>query len=123
MIIIVKLVSLRIKERIMFFFLIIVGDPVSTLFPYTTLFRSWSRVSGYRPAYLDHLLYHTHQFKIGRSEEHTSELQSRFERVCRLLLDKKNNTNGCVVVLFMGCEARRLVDVVNSIHYADGTGK
>src|SRR2546429_5690314 len=83
---------------VFFFFLMIRRPPRSTLFPYTTLFRSssttpstpsptcpaappaispkrWAR-SASRPADL-------------RSEEHTSELQSRLHLVCRLLLEKK----------------------------------
>src|SRR5437868_9578600 len=67
-----------------FFFLMIRRPPRSTLFPYTTLFRSPRD----RPD----------QFAVAprcraprprRSEEHTSELQSRFDLVCRLLLEKK----------------------------------
>src|SRR2546429_4353662 len=65
--------------------------PRSTLFPYTTLFRShfvWG-----------HRCRSGHQSSFGayvgqrhdRSEEHTSELQSRLHLVCRLLLEKKNN--------------------------------
>src|SRR5699024_11581968 len=68
--------------------------PRSTLFPYTTLFRSrflyFLRVIVRRflqRQYLD-LLVIRQQFL--RSEEHTSELQSRFDLVCRLLLEKKN---------------------------------
>src|SRR3712207_8696472 len=92
---------------VLFFFLMIRRPPRSTLFPYTTLFRSrdlrrsgglvlsvenrwddrsiprvpsvWS--SPDRPAYPHHAL--------ARSEEHTSELQSRQYLVCRLLLEKK----------------------------------
>src|SRR5437899_7179731 len=79
------------------FFLLIRQTPTSTLFPYTTLFRSspivaipttasvcrrtaegWSRRSPDR----------------GRSEEHTSELQSLRHLVCRLLLEKKNAVIG-----------------------------
>src|ERR1022692_3538661 len=66
-----------------FFFLMIRRPPRSTLFPYTTLFRSWwagprsvRYVSVARPA-------------TCRSEEHTSELQSPCNLVCRLLLEKK----------------------------------
>src|SRR6266704_4024905 len=71
-----------------FFFLMIRRPPRSTLFPYTTLFRSPTssgntslpsctpRTPGPR-----------------RSEEHTSELQSRFDIVCRLLLEKKKKTH------------------------------
>src|SRR6266513_5405799 len=66
-----------------FFFLMIRRPPRSTLFPYTTLFRSprrrcrtdWCSRAARRGS--------------GRSEEHTSELQSRFDLVCRLLLEKK----------------------------------
>src|SRR5205809_5523081 len=67
-----------------FFFLMIRRPPRSTLFPYTTLFRSscfksWkTRVVLPMPG-----------FAIRRSEEHTSELQSRLHLVCRLLLEKK----------------------------------
>src|SRR5258707_3775666 len=76
-----------------FFFLMIRRPPRSTLFPYTTLFRSG--VAGY------HLLgcpvqpvgqqYRSSQTmsQQARSEEHTSELQSRQYLVCRLLLEKK----------------------------------
>src|SRR2546427_8707501 len=78
-----------------FFFLMIRRPPRSTLFPYTTLFRSISsrtmrstlrstrRPSGdqvYRP---------DASLRIMRSEEHTSELQSQSNLVCRLLLEKK----------------------------------
>src|SRR5437867_9672077 len=60
--------------------------PRSTLFPYTTLFRS-SRCSrlGPRGERSDE---HRHRL-IERSEEHTSELQSPYDLVCRLLLEKK----------------------------------
>src|SRR2546422_7321493 len=69
--------------------------PRSTLFPYTTLFRSW-RGGGRR----DVLVYSlgeergvrgrtTRLARPARSEEHTSELQSRLHLVCRLLLEKK----------------------------------
>src|SRR5690349_23699580 len=69
--------------------------PRSTLFPYTTLFRSVGRVGGLLRHRVDGgelgalghdpLLHH-------RSEEHTSELQSRRDLVCRLLLEKKKKT-------------------------------
>src|SRR6476661_10116090 len=71
-----------------FFFLMIRRPPRSTLFPYTTLFRSpaaacsptaSSRQRCTRPAW--------------RSEEHTSELQSHLNLVCRLLLEKKKKKN------------------------------
>src|SRR6266513_5665321 len=67
-----------------FFFLMIRRPPRSTLFPYTTLFRS-IRAGEIRrlapPPGRD--------TRADRSEEHTSELQSRFDLVCRLLLEKK----------------------------------
>src|SRR2546430_11925870 len=84
-------------RSVCFFFLMIRRPPRSTLFPYTTLFRSvrssQPRRSRERPdaplvvARPDqgiHPLVHT------RSEEHTSELQSQSNLVCRLLLEKKN---------------------------------
>src|ERR1039457_7434961 len=78
-----------------FFFLMIRRPPRSTLFPYTTLFRSRThgrhRVVGVLdPQCLD---------DVPRSEEHTSELQSPCNLVCRLLLEKKKKkytkTLGC----------------------------
>src|SRR6478736_7335944 len=67
----------------LFFFLMIRRPPRSTLFPYTTLFRS-ARV----PVRWE---VHTRSSgsQCGRSEEHTSELQSQSNLVCRLLLEKK----------------------------------
>src|SRR6266704_5793892 len=69
-----------------FFFLMIRRPPRSTLFPYTTLFRS-----GLALAPVSSLTRHPPATSWARSEEHTSELQSRFDLVCRLLLEKKNN--------------------------------
>src|SRR5437868_11929950 len=96
--------------------------PSSTLFPYTTLFRSqaWSQAcpehtSGrgprVRPGIADarHRAcvlqgrgrenlrggIHGERARALRSEEHTSELQSRFDLVCRLLLEKKNQAKPC----------------------------
>src|SRR4029434_11340416 len=65
-----------------FFFLMIRRPPRSTLFPYTTLFRSHT----YRDTHTHTHIHHTH---THRSEEHTSELQSHLNLVCRLLLEKK----------------------------------
>src|SRR5438034_10203684 len=71
-----------------FFFLIIRRPPRSTLFPYTTLFRSdLSKVSDGTPTPGD-LAAHRPIDRM-RSEEHTSELQSHSDLVCRLLLEKK----------------------------------
>src|SRR5687767_15586696 len=73
-----------------FFFLMIRRPPRSTLFPYTTLFRSscatTARTPGPGPPPRP-------SERGGRSEEHTSELQSLAYLVCRLLLEKKKNTN------------------------------
>src|SRR5437868_9812498 len=66
--------------------------PRSTLFPYTTLFRSRGRGRGYRARRLSARAEGLCGLSRRRSEEHTSELQSRFELVCRLLLEKKKNT-------------------------------
>src|SRR5204863_2001319 len=65
--------------------------PRSTLFPYTTLFRSASASTcGMRSA--NGLRAHAARTR-SRSEEHTSEFQSRRDLVCRLLLEKKNANN------------------------------
>ena len=82
------------------FFLMIRRPPRSTLFPYTTLFRSVGSIR--RPdcnglsdsidRCRDILMPGTVQRPFGRSEEHTSELQSRPHLVCRLLLEKKKKT-------------------------------
>src|SRR2546428_13907088 len=94
-----------------FFFLMIRRPPRSTLFPYTTLFRSL-RV---RLSFADVIALHlpvreisvrlirkkeershiVHWNSNGRSEEHTSELQSRSDLVCRLLLEKKKHRSRC----------------------------
>src|SRR5258708_35591635 len=70
-----------------FFFLMIRRPPRSTLFPYTTLFRSVPG-PGPRHAVAARARSHLRQPQ-GRSEEHTSELQSPDHLVCRLLLEKK----------------------------------
>src|SRR3712207_8931712 len=94
--------------------------PRSTLFPYTTLFRSWparlgpvpQRLLSGVPAHVDGRMLQITERAGGRvinpdrmwhyterSEEHTSELQSRQYLVCRLLLEKKNKTNTRIKVL------------------------
>src|SRR2546422_2833294 len=86
--------------------------PRSTLFPYTTLFRS--RDCAGREGAVGHAAPHDlHELPIprdggdvvgevvrSRSEEHTSELQSRLHLVCRLLLEKKKNTTSSVTSAF-----------------------
>src|SRR5258707_11275237 len=77
-------------RSLFFFFLMIRRPPRSTLFPYTTLFRSLSAGPGpNKPhgASLDKV----RRVDKYRSEEHTSELQSRQYLVCRLLLEKKKS--------------------------------
>src|SRR5687768_18343087 len=74
-----------------FFFLMIRRPPRSTLFPYTTLFRSPSRRAAWSGTGFPVLTGRPCRAGSGvfRSEEHTSELQSRLHLVCRLLLEKK----------------------------------
>src|SRR5437867_7254854 len=94
--------------------------PPSTLFPYTTLFRSGRRpadpkhsyptrkrrpgrwvpieqwqvlIRDHVPAYISWEQYLRNLERMQRSEEHTSELQSPYDLVCRLLLEKKKHTN------------------------------
>src|SRR5260370_12068387 len=78
---------------LIFFFLMIRRPPRSTLFPYTTLFRSigLALVLGIlvRPASICGMIYMFTLLFSARSEEHTSELQSHLNLVCRLLLEKK----------------------------------
>src|SRR5688572_31062173 len=102
---------------ITFFFLMIRRPPRSTLFPYTTLFRSWRRrprrsaprrdsrcrSRGRRSAAASARPRRTPPRRASappapaRSEEHTSELQSQSNLVCRLLLEKKNTTNKLII--------------------------
>src|SRR2546429_3743455 len=73
---------------LLFFFLMIRRPPRSTLFPYTTLFRSlWLGDPACAPSPAGD------DVGFWRSEEHTSELQSRLHLVCRLLLEKKKHQN------------------------------
>src|SRR5688572_31384391 len=97
-------------------------QPSSTLFPYTTLFRSWSgrpaRRRGRRRRGGGRGRARTRgspgrrataasggRCAVRRSEEHTSELQSQSKLVCRLLLEKKNYQ---VFLLFLPCRGPRL---------------
>src|SRR2546422_5540865 len=92
-IVFVLVLSLRQCFVFFFFFLMIRRPPRSTLFPYTTLFRSdQSAIRRQHGGFLPVVRRHAHG-EVGceqvRSEEHTSELQSRLHLVCRLLLEKK----------------------------------
>src|SRR5277367_6483784 len=73
-----------------FFFLMIRRPPRSTLFPYTTLFRS--RLLGVAARRVDRHCRDLPGSCVPRSEEHTSELQSHHDLVCRLLLETKKKT-------------------------------
>src|SRR2546428_10270687 len=72
-----------------FFFLMIRRPPRSTLFPYTTLFRSRASQGASELVPFERTLGGLEE--APRSEEHTSELQSRSDLVCRLLLEKKKH--------------------------------
>src|SRR5438876_6532407 len=90
---------------LLLFFLLILPPPSSTLFPYTTLFRSWA-ASLPTPDWSFHnvtalsapavtpasAFNQSCRLSVTRSEEHTSELQSPVHLVCRLLLEKKKKS-------------------------------
>src|SRR5438874_8752191 len=88
--------------------------PTSTLFPYTTLFRSevaliesqQKKVAFLREV-IRTLALEGVRVHAGRSEEHTSELQSRRDLVCRLLLEKKNDSKNLPDRLCLGGAAHR----------------
>src|SRR5256885_8984298 len=86
--------------------------PRSTLFPYTTLFRSREAPQLREPVARDGLRHHllerivargAHDDPLPRSEEHTSELQSPCNLVCRLLLEKKNTNHGPCATCLVSC--------------------
>src|SRR5499427_9974888 len=83
-----------------FFFLMIRRPPRSTLFPYTTLFRSCASrstsVGPARAAASRESPRRRRRRPPARSEEHTSELQSHSDLVCRLLLEKKRINLGSI---------------------------
>src|SRR3989442_1893076 len=96
----------------LFFFLMIRRPPRSTLFPYTTLFRSSRSIASptsTRPRRSSRRssrsIPDTRSRGTPRSEEHTSELQSRPHLVCRLLLEKKKETDNeeCNLVASVYC--------------------
>src|SRR5438094_2542483 len=79
-----------------FFFLMIRRPPRSTLFPYTTLFRSEHMASS---THRQQRLCQNDSRRMFRSEEHTSELQSPYDLVCRLLLEKKKQSLGMIATV------------------------
>src|SRR6266498_5274511 len=89
-----------------FFFLMIRRPPRSTLFPYTTLFRSRppppARSGRSGPTAMPR----------ARSEEHTSELQSRPHLVCRLLLEKKKHTINAYLLI----KKKKKKNIIHSKH-------
>src|SRR3712207_8075658 len=106
------------RKRLLFF-LMIRRPPRSTLFPYTTLFRSASlrttspsNPSAARLASTTSAAARSRSTKVtdaARSEEHTSELQSRQYLVCRLLLEKKKTIHTSRQLLGLTSRVRRLV--------------
>src|SRR2546430_13233877 len=78
-----------VDDTLIFFFLMIRRPPRSTLFPYTTLFRSLERETVNVGTMVREILHQLRDAEPHRSEEHTSELQSQSNLVCRLLLEKK----------------------------------
>src|SRR5256885_7985764 len=88
-----------------FFFLMIRRPPRSTLFPYTTLFRSASgamaMTNAEHTAAKNQIEADYKAAKEQRSEEHTSELQSPCNLVCRLLLEKKKKNQTLVRLLWI----------------------
>src|SRR2546430_10241770 len=94
-------------QALFFFFLMIRRPPRSTLFPYTTLFRSPADGSqSLRPTFPEArsgsiAVSSAIQTRRRRSEEHTSELQSQSNLVCRLLLEKKKQNNGFTILTLL----------------------
>src|SRR5687767_15243193 len=102
------------RHTIFFFFLMIRRPPRSTLFPYTTLFRSepqdrtdadahrhlneWALEDGSQDVQRLRAERDAHADLPRRSEEHTSELQSLAYLVCRLLLEKKKKINNTIFI-------------------------
>src|SRR2546430_9124489 len=106
---------------VFFFFLMIRRPPRSTLFPYTTLFRSEEQVSELEAssalAFRRAQVSHRGKVELGwntalqqmRSEEHTSELQSQSNLVCRLLLEKKKKRISIIPMLYTNISLRKSV--------------
>src|SRR6266699_6104226 len=91
-----------------FFFLMIRRPPRSTLFPYTTLFRSPALGLGPESQAPKGPILHP------RSEEHTSELQSRPHLVCRLLLEKKKKKKNKIITLKKKKKRKKTIKTINN---------
>src|SRR2546427_5872862 len=98
---------------VFFFFLMIRRPPRSTLFPYTTLFRS-RRPSTYSTGTTTPASSVARTTRIterrARSEEHTSELQSQSNLVCRLLLEKKKSFTSIFRNQQMTCQCNKCIE-------------
>src|SRR5437773_4590791 len=94
------LLSASLSSRLFIFFLMLPRPPRSTLFPYTTLFRSLDptrivvREIDNGAHAVEERFVGSPTIRVDRSEEHTSELQSHHDLVCRLLLEKKKKKTG-----------------------------
>src|SRR2546429_4515813 len=89
--------------------------PRSTLFPYTTLFRSSFRNQEHRAEQSEHARLDGGG-RRGRSEEHTSELQSRLHLVCRLLLEKKKTKYLCHIYIMKAPHATQVIGTPATHH-------
>src|SRR5260221_1354237 len=94
--------------QLLFFFLMIRRPPRSTLFPYTTLFRSACSSTSSRCRRCPRPI----RRDSHRSEEHTSELQSHSDLVCRLLLEKKKSQQNMKVWELLLSDSEKLVFIV-----------
>src|SRR5260370_25673337 len=107
--------TLSLSPPFFFFFLMIRRPPRSTLFPYTTLFRSRDQGNpSFRRAGMGRIPGGPVRAP-WRSEEHTSELQSHLNLVCRLLLEKKKHTSELQSHLNLVC--RLLLEKKKACHY------
>src|SRR5256885_12907354 len=98
-----------------FFFLMIRRPPRSTLFPYTTLFRSRARALVPCPIRQQLARELGRSVEWSRSEEHTSELQSPCNLVCRLLLEKKKKKKQYSTIIYRNTAA--ITSLLNDPNY------
>src|SRR2546429_4082160 len=90
--------------------------PRSTLFPYTTLFRSQQKKRAL-PGVLVVAVAHLGAQRLLRSEEHTSELQSRLHLVCRLLLEKKKKIKNKTITNLSTTKLKSTTHTLSSYHH------